>query len=349
MRHAKRVLLALLLLSATLPLAAWTRFGLRTGAGMGFGQNSWKYGNGQSGEGFASHPGDGLAWQFEGLLNVSPYVELGLGLFSPLGVDAKGSVSYTDVNSYYDINNPVISEEASVKFSSLPILLNVYYRAPLVKGLFAFGGLGAGYAMGGDSTSASSYSSTGGKYSYPNYSSISYYESSRSKSYQGTSSMNGAFAYRGSTGLEYMFNKTFSIFALVAYTSASFTPSKKVEKSTDTSDSVNSNSVSSGKSYSHNESTTESTTTYVASQPAYKSQTSIQTSTTTASGATTVVETGDDGVRTWQKTRTSSSVSSGGDYTYTTKEVIKEEIKLANPPTATISQVSALVGVAMRF
>jgi hypothetical protein len=348
MLQAKFAMLALLFIAAALPAYARPSFGLRTGAGYGFGQNASSFGYGKpldstgTSEGFASHPGDGFAGQFEGLVGLNENIELGVGVFGPLGVDAKGSVT-GKTNYSFLTTQGTITEESTQKFMSVPVIVSAYYKAPVTKRITLFGGLGAGYATGGDAVQESKINMQGGKVAYQGTNYFSETDISTEGNERKTMALNGAFAYRGTTGMEYAFTKNISMFALVAYTGASFTPSKATSTTNYTSRST---SVITGSSpatiVSDNKYETTSEIAYVSSLPDLKN--TPDTSTTSnldANGHGTVTTKTDDGITSTTNTTTTTADGS--------KTVIKSETKRANAPTQSITQISAVVGVALRF
>jgi hypothetical protein len=368
MLQAKFAMLALFVIGTAIPAYARPSFGLRTGAGYGFGQNASTFGYGKplsssyAYEGFASHPGDGFTGQFEGLVGLNENIELGVGVFGPLGVDAKGSVSHKSNYSYYT-TQATENEESTQKFMSVPVIVSAYYKAPVTKRITLFGGLGAGYAMGGDGVQESKFTETGGKDessnsgTYGSGASTVYYNSTSVSEYEysgsgrKTAALNGAFAYRGTTGVEYAFTKNISMFALVAYTGASFTPSKETTHSNSSGTNKHKNttvysgaytSTSSSESTNKWENTNESVTTYVSSVPDLKANPDTSTSSNLdANGYGTITNNFDDGITSTTSTTTYTAEGS--------KTVTKSETKRANAPTQTIAQISAVVGVALRF
>jgi hypothetical protein len=300
-------------------------FGVRGLLGYGFGlsgnaisSNLQLGGSAPSTGYYSAFPGSGAAYGLEGLWNFQPNFEAGLAVF-PLSMSSKGTSTYS-----YDtgvMGTAGITDETQADFFTLPIILELYGRVPLLgsKKFNLLAGAGIGYAAGGDIKIQSSESVA---------SVLMPYTATSTQ----TRSVQGGLVYRGFLGGEYNIKGMFSVFLGLAGLSASLTYS---------GDSSHADySYPGGQSVSY-----DITTTYLEGTPPVKPVS--QSTTTTTSGSTqTVVQTSDTGVT--QQTMTQTSQWNGVSWTLV-KTTYRINYNVQKGPTFNISQMALLAGVTMRF
>jgi hypothetical protein len=286
-------------------------WGIRGLVGYGAGLTGNNYGVQANQETpYVSHMGQDLAWSGEALYSFSPSLEVGLGLFSPLGADTQGTSDWTRLTGdrhYHD--------ETSYQFSSMPIIASLYFRQPFLRDWDLVAGLGAGWATGGDGVSTSHWSYSGGS------------------SAQGTNvsrdTFAGDIAYRGLLGTEYAFNPSFSVFGGISALGANFAYQTSVKSTSSNEGGVNQTSTT--------------TTNYVDNVPAKcDDPTTVTTNHVDASGNGTITRVTDDGCRKTIVTETYASHTMTATDTQLVQSVQKGV-------SQSITQLSLHVGVTFRF
>lgn len=218
-----RKLLKLVCLAAVLSVRSWAgeeteekerHWGLRGLVGYGAGLTGNSYGVQANQETpYVSHMGQDMAYSGEVLYAFSPSLEVGLGLFSPLGANTTSSSNWTQ-----QVGDRHYHDETSYQFSSTPIIASLYFRQPVLRDWSVMAGLGAGWATGGEGVATSRWSYDGG--------------SSASGTNIIKDNMAGDIAYRGLLGLEYALNPSFSLFGGLSALGANFAYESSVKSTT---------------------------------------------------------------------------------------------------------------------
>src|SRR5258708_2593745 len=135
-------------------------FGLRANLGFGGGTSATNFWDNVAGG--TSYPGplsSGFAWSAEVLYVPADQLELSLGFFSPLGLNATGSSTFTSGSGVFASTT---TDSSTATFSSLPIMLNAYLRHNLMPNVDLLIGGGLGIASGGTLTTSEAETTTSG-------------------------------------------------------------------------------------------------------------------------------------------------------------------------------------------
>jgi hypothetical protein len=192
--------------------------GLRGFFGYGAGLSGAAYGtmaNHQTP--YVANLGSDLAYAGEILWAFNRNLEVGLGLFAPIGAQTTGTSDWTDLSGG---QTRIYHDQTDFKFQTVPFIASLYLRQPVMRDWTLLAGLGAGWATGGDAIATSHWTqggtATGGGTTVSD------------------NSFNGDVAYRGLAGLEYSLSRNLKLFAGLNAVGANFAFQQNVRTASST-------------------------------------------------------------------------------------------------------------------